>query len=158
MGNGNEKAKLTVLVSDITNTNGTYSATYTAQTSPPPTQGNGSQMPTVSVIDNVATISLFTDTNITFKLDDDGWTFPSSGTVVKVKLGDSDSWTDFTANQPDRTAGFNVGAVSSDSKELELEDEDLDGNADPGKSHQFCLQAVNGGATHSLDPNFWNRR
>ena len=145
MGN---KAKLPINVTISTNSDGERTVTYSGTG----TKGDpNKQDPSVT---SSGTVEVHEDTNITFTLETGGWTFPTSGTLIKIKLGDDTTFTDFVNG--DNKGNFVVSWDSEKSNVLEVEDADHDGTA-AGVTHQFCLQVLDGSTPVSLDPNFWNR-
>ena len=139
-----KKAKMPINVT----INGDGTATYSGTG----TKGNSDkQAPSVTAD---GTVQVHEDTNITFTLETANWTFPSSGTLIKIKLGNDTTWTEF-ANGGNH-GNFVVSWDSDKSNVLEVEDADNDATQ-TGVTHQFCLQVLNGTTPVSLDPNFWNR-
>ncbi len=150
MGNSS-KATLPVSVSISPNDQGGYKGTYSGTGSP--SSGGGKAAPTVASDGN---ITVHEDTNITFTIENEGWTFPtaSGATLIEIKVGNATTFTSFTAGS--KQGNFTVSAPTNGGKDLELEDADEDATT-AGVPHQFCLQVVNGNTTYGLDPNFWNR-
>jgi hypothetical protein len=111
-------------------------------------KGNGKSDPEVS---SDGDVTVYTNTDITFKITTDGYTFPEGDNAVinidacDVKPGDTQGHFSIGSTQPKKQG-----------TELELEDDDGDGTS-AGKSHEFFLYIVTGGKTYHLDPRFWNR-
>ena len=93
---------------------------------------------------------MYTATDVKFKLQTTGFTFPSSGTLIEIdgtemKAGDDDGQFKIGDDQPD-----------DDGKTLKVHDKDTDGT-DEGVLHPYCLYVEYDGTTYKLDPNFRNR-
>ena len=109
--------------------------------------GSGRSDPSV---DSTGEVTVYTATDVKFKLKTDGYTFPSSGTLIEIdgvamKAGDNNGEFKIGDDQPD-----------DDGKTLKVHDEDTDGT-DEGVLHPYCLYVMYDGSSHQLDPNFRNR-
>jgi hypothetical protein len=111
-------------------------------------KGGGKSDPSV---DATGEVTVYTGTDVKFKLETDGYTFPSDGsTLIEI------DGTDMKAG--DNIDGFKIGDDQPDDsgKTLKVHDEDNDGTP-VGVLHPYCLYVMYDGTSHKLDPNFRNR-
>lgn len=127
------------------NAAGSYQGSYSGTGS---ASGSGVTAPSV---DSGGDITVYEDTNVTFSLQTAGFTFPTSGTLITI------GGTNYSAGSSGSTFSIGSNQPTNNNKDLELEDEDIDGNSS-GVSHQYNLYVVTGGNTYTLDPNFYNKK
>ncbi len=148
--NGN-KAVLNVKIDAITVNNGKATGSYsqTRATS----SGSGKTPPSVDAQGNV---TVYEDTNVTFELEVEGYTFPSGGAAVIRIKDDSGAWHELVPGDSYLTFTIDASQPSNNNTELELEDDAADGTSE-GVTHPYNLYVVKDGTTFTLDPNFVNR-
>lgn len=146
-----KKAILNVKIAQITISDGDATAKYSATKAK--NSGGGKPIPSVT---EGGDVTVYEDTNVTFEIESEGYTFPAKGAAVIRLQDNAGNW--HKVSPGDRFETFTIAAdqPSNNNTELELEDDASDGTSE-GVTHPYNLFVVSGGTTFTLDPNFINR-
>jgi hypothetical protein len=87
---------------------------------------------------------------VTFTLESSGFVFPSTGTLVTI------GGVAFAAGSSGTTFSIGSDQPTNGGMDLELEDDDADGDSS-GVTHPYNLHVTHNGGDYTLDPNFYNR-
>lgn len=147
----NNKAVLNVKIDEITVVDGKATGSY-SQTNAS-NSGSGKTPPSV---DGQGNVTVYEDTNVTFELEVEGYTFPADGAAVIRLQDDAGNWQDLVPGDSFLTFTIGSNQPTNNNTELELEDDDSDGTSE-GVTHPYNLYVTSAGTTYTLDPNFVNK-